>query len=186
MNTSSMLKHLETCDKVALASWNLKNTIWLNYLNKLNRRKGITYFPGKEEFLKQSTGWELSRHPYSQPRFRLVYIVSSGIYKFWQYWIVEREAQRKKGENKAERTATPLSLTTNIVFAFYVFALSCGLAGFVFLVEVLILGCKKVWLKLKTQDVSYHGRIFKQVNKIRENANLARIISIPKCLKRIP
>ncbi len=143
----------------------------------MNRKRRTTYFQGNEIFLKQSTGWEFSHHPYSQPRFRLVHIVSSGIYKFWQYWIGEREVQGKEGESKAERAVTPLSLRANILFAFYAFALSCVLAGIVFLVEVLILACKKVWLKLKKQHAWYQGRIFEQVYKIREDGSLARSLA---------
>jgi len=140
---SEIIHHLTTGTKFAFAS----RTSEIDHFLGVFRQKetDITFFKGKDNFLSQPNHWRFSRIPHSQPYFRLVQLIASGIYDHWKYWLRERKGLKDSISDYLRGTEpVALSRKSNVFFVFYLLPFGYMISLIVLFTELLYLIIKRV------------------------------------------
>jgi len=135
--TDELLQKLSDEPKSAYVTWTREIDQRRFFFQQ--KKPELTFFKGKENFLSQSQHWTFTKIPHTSPYFRMVQLMSSGIYKYWQYWLQLQEAEYKNKKWSSQGQGlkiSALSSKSNLFFVFYILLLGFALASCAFLSEM--------------------------------------------------
>jgi len=101
----------------------------------------IKFFRRKENLWSHIKNWQFLKYSYSQPKIELVRLMSSGIYRFWKYWIRDRKYIEFKLREEQSSTPKTLSISSNLGFVFVPLSFGLITSSMVHLLERVHYAC---------------------------------------------